>query len=105
LPSTVTVHYPFHALHNRSFEVLAWPRRTALAVTVRHPDGKTLKLPLWMVEPMAAQLHMHDQIELSAGALPAVAALLEAHAAVVARNPPEQRDAAADQSRSRSGRR
>jgi len=46
---------------------------------VRHPDGKTLKLPLWMVEPTAAQFHLQDQVELTASVLLAVAALLEVH--------------------------
>jgi hypothetical protein len=31
-------------------------------VTVRHPDGKTLKVPLWMLEPAAATLHLRDQV-------------------------------------------
>ncbi len=80
MPLTVTAHYPFHPLHRQCLEVVAWPRRADLALTVRHPDGKTLKVPHWMIEPVAAQLHMHDQIAISASALLAVAALLEVHA-------------------------
>ena len=56
MPSTVTVHYPFHPLHGRCLEVVAWPRQPRLAVTVCQPDGQALKVPLWMVEPAAAHL-------------------------------------------------
>ena len=58
MPSTVTVHYPFHPLHCRCLEVVAWPRQPHLAVTVREPDGQTLKIPLWMVEPAAAHCEL-----------------------------------------------
>ena len=51
--STVTVHYPFHPLHDRRLEIVSWPRRIHKAVTVRHPDGKSLKIPLWMRQPDA----------------------------------------------------
>ncbi|MGC1951638.1 MAG: hypothetical protein WA970_03455, partial [Gammaproteobacteria bacterium] len=54
MPSTVTVRYPFHPLHNRCLDVVAWPRQATRAVSVRHPDGKTLKIPLWMLQPDAA---------------------------------------------------
>jgi hypothetical protein len=54
LPSTVTVHYQFHPLRRQSLEVLVWPRQAHLPVSVRHPDGSTLKIPLCMLDPAAA---------------------------------------------------
>lgn len=62
MPSTVTVHYPFHPLHNQRLEVVAWPRQSRNAVTVRDPDGTSLKIPLWMLEPQASQLLLSDQM-------------------------------------------
>jgi len=52
----MTVHYPLRPLQLRPLEVVAWPRQTHLSVTVRHPDGNTLKVPLWMLDPAAAQI-------------------------------------------------
>ena len=72
MPSTVTVHYPFHPLHCRCLEVVAWPRQPHLAVTVRQPDGQTLKLPLWMVDPAAAHCELCDRVELTASVLQAL---------------------------------
>ena len=55
MPSTVTVHYPFHPLHNCCLGVIAWPRRATGAATVQHPDGKPLKIPVWMLQPDASK--------------------------------------------------
>ena len=76
----MTVHYPFHPLHQQSLEVVAWPRPGRLAVTVRQPDGRTLKIPLWMIEPAAAKISLGDQVELTASVLDGLVALLNAHA-------------------------
>jgi len=35
MPSTVTVHYPFHPLHDYCLDVVVWPRQATQAVTVR----------------------------------------------------------------------
>jgi hypothetical protein len=69
MPSTVTVHYSFHPLHNHCLDVLAWPRQATHAVTVQHPDGQSLKIPRWMLQPEAAGFHLSEQIELAASAL------------------------------------
>lgn len=98
------VHYPFHPLRQQSLEVLAWPRQANLSVTVRHPDGSTLKIPLWMLDPAAARIDLHDQVELSLPAWLALAALLGAHSVALATVPePRHADAnaQADQPRSR----
>jgi len=65
MPSTVTVHYPFHPLHKRCLDVVAWPRQAANAATVQHPDGKTLKIPLWMLQPEAARLLSVNSLNLA----------------------------------------
>ena len=67
------MHYPFHPLHSQALEVVAWPRLGRLAVTVRQPDGRTLKIPLWMVEPAAAKISLCDQVELPASVLQGLA--------------------------------
>ena len=88
------VHYPFHPLRQQSLEVLAWPLQANLSVTVRHPDGSTLKIPLWMLDPAAARIDLHDQVELNLNAWLALAALLEAHSVALATVPePRHADA------------
>ena len=69
MPSTVTVHYPFHPLHKRCLNVVAWPRQAANAATVQHPDDKTLKIPLWMLQPEAARFAISEQLELAGSGL------------------------------------
>ncbi|MDP1900054.1 MAG: hypothetical protein Q8K96_06325 [Rubrivivax sp.] len=104
MPLTVTVHYPFHPMQRQSLEVLAWPRQAHLPVTVRTPDGSTLKIPLWMLDPATARIDLHDQVELSLPTWLALAALLEAHSVALATVPePRHADAnaQADQPRSR----
>ena len=64
MPSTATVYYPFHPLRRQTLEVLVWPRQAHLSVTVRAPDGSTLKIPLWMLDPAAARIDLRDQVEL-----------------------------------------
>ena len=79
-PATVTVYYPFHPLVNHTLEVINWRRKSAHAVTVKHPDGNAGKIPLWMLQPDAAHFHLSEQIELSASALSALVDLLRLHA-------------------------
>ena len=91
----MTVHYQFHPLRNQHLEVVAWPRKANQAVTVRQPDGETLKIPLWMVEPAAASCQLRDQVELTASILRALVVLLEHQHTVPTPTPPEHSDAAA----------
>jgi hypothetical protein len=79
-PTTVTIYYPFHPLVNHTLEVITWPRKPAHAVTLKHPDGNAVKIPLWMLQPDAAHFHLSEQIELSASALSALVDLLTLHA-------------------------
>ena len=95
------VHYPFHPLHQQSLEVVAWPRPGRLAVTVRQPDGRTPKIPLWRIEPAAAKISLCDQVELTASVRQGLAALHNAHADALASNL-EQRNAATNQPRPRT---
>ena len=52
------VHYPFHPLRQQSLEVLAWPRQANLSVTVRHPDGSTLKPVESSIKELGARLEV-----------------------------------------------
>ena len=103
LPSTVTVHYPHHSLQGRALDVIAGGGLKQLSVTIRHPDGGALKVPRWMLEPAAAQINRREQVALNQALLPAVAALLEAHATALASNL-KPRDAEANPPRSRGRR-
>lgn len=64
MPLIVTVHYPFHPLYKHSLKPTVWPRRSDGTATVCHPDGKPLKIPLWMLQTEAAQLHLKEQPEI-----------------------------------------
>ena len=84
MPSTVTVHYRFHPLVNHTLAVVSWPRRPDLPVTVLHPDGTAMKVPLWMLQAQAAQLTVCKRALLPASALLRVIELLLAHASSTA---------------------
>jgi len=104
MPSTVTVHYSFHPLHKRCLDVVAWPRQAANAVTVQHPDGKTLKIPLWMLQPEAARFVLSEQPELAASGLLALVDVVQVCSMVTVSNQPEQSHAASHtRSRQRRG--
>jgi hypothetical protein len=101
MPSTVTVHYPFHPLHKRGLTVLAWPRHVTGSATVQHPDGKTLKIPLWMLQPNAPHFALSQQIVLSVEVLRTLVEMVHARSTVTATTSPEHIHAASD---TRSGR-
>ncbi len=96
MPSAVTVFYPLHPLANRSLSVIAWPGHAANCVTVSHPDGSKIKIPLWMLEPGAARLAVGERRELSRAALTALVDLLTPPASptVVTITPSETSNAA-----------
>ncbi len=56
-----TVHYPFHPLYNKTLKVIAWPKIQDGSATVELPNGKTLKIPIWMLEVDAAKIKIVDQ--------------------------------------------
>ena len=89
-PAAVTVYYPFHPLVNHTLEGITWPRKPAHAVTVKHPDGNAVKIPLWMLQPDAASFHLSEQIELSANALSALVDLLTLHASTMVEVQPQR---------------
>ncbi len=90
MPSTVTVHYPFHPLHNHCLQVIARPRKTHGAVTVQCPDGHSLKIPLWMLQPEAADFRIDEQITFSAATLLALVDVVHTGSMVVTTNPPQE---------------
>jgi len=75
----VTVYYPFHPLAGTELEVVSAPRRAALPITVRGPDGLDIQIPRWMIEPAAGSIVIASTATLAIGVLRAVAALLAAH--------------------------
>ena len=89
-PAAVTVYYPFHPLVNHTLEVITWPRKPAHAVTVKHPDGNAVKIPLWMLQLDAASFHLSEQIKLSTNALSALVDLLSLHASTIVKVKPHQ---------------
>jgi hypothetical protein len=98
MPPTVTVHYPFHPLVHHQLKVIRWPRLNSGATTVLHPDGNTIKIPLWMLQPEAAQFERQLRIELSRIALLSLVDLL-ASASSTKVNPEKQSERTSEASR------
>lgn len=53
------------------------PKKEDGALTVIDPAGFSLKIPLWMTSPPAAQYRLSDQAEVSARALVSLVSLLK----------------------------
>jgi len=49
-----TIHYPFHPLRGLKLDLLSRPRDPALPVTLRTPNGTSLKVPSWMLAAEAS---------------------------------------------------
>ncbi len=63
------MYYPFHPLQGCELNVINKPKKEDGAVTVIAPDGASLKIPIWMVSPQAAQIELSEKAEISARAL------------------------------------
>jgi len=57
--------------------VVCAPKKEDGALTVIDPAGFSLKIPLWMTSPQAAQYQLSDRAELSARALVSLVRLLK----------------------------
>jgi hypothetical protein len=57
--------------------VVCVPKKEDGAVTVLDPAGFSLKIPLWITSPQAAQYKLSDQSEVSARALVSLVSLLK----------------------------
>jgi hypothetical protein len=78
LPPTVRIYYPFHPYAGKTFKVLQRARGKAEQVSVELSAGKALTLPLWMLQPEAAQLQISSNIDIPHTALLEVVDLLRA---------------------------
>jgi hypothetical protein len=47
------------------------------AITVIHPDGNRLKIPIWMVDSRASEYKLSEQAEISVDALVSLVNLIE----------------------------
>jgi hypothetical protein len=57
----VEVFYPFHPLHGYRLRVLRKPKKSDGAVAVVDPIGKRLKIPAWMLSPVAGKAEITSQ--------------------------------------------
>lgn len=64
-----TVYYPFHPLHGQELHVTCRSRKGHRPVTVSDSEGRSLKIPSWMVSPQAALYEVSDHAAISARAL------------------------------------
>ncbi|MDA1371752.1 MAG: hypothetical protein O2971_13465 [Proteobacteria bacterium] len=105
MPSTVTVYYPFHPLYHHCLKVLQWPRPTGNTATVARPDGKALKIPLWMLDVNAKQYQLSQQATLPAEALNALVDLLQSSTVTTTQQQEQPHAADYPGTRQRRGRR
>jgi hypothetical protein len=73
----VEVFYPFHPLHGYRLRVLRKPKKSDGAVAVVDPIGKRLKIPAWMLSPVAGKAEIASQAYLSRESLLSLVTLLE----------------------------
>ena len=73
----VEVFYPFHPLHGYRLRVLRKPKKSDGAVAVVDPTGKRLKIPAWMLSPVAGKAEIASQAYLSRESLLSLVTLLE----------------------------
>ena len=64
MSATARVYYTFHPYANQTFKVLQRAGGKAGRVTVELSPGKTLTLPLWMLQPEAALLQVGPGIDI-----------------------------------------
>jgi hypothetical protein len=72
----VEVFYPFHPLHGYRLRVLRKPKKSDGAVAVVDPIGKRLKIPAWMLSPVAGKAEITSHACLSRESLLSLVALL-----------------------------
>jgi hypothetical protein len=73
----VEVFYPFHPLHGYRLRVLRKPKKSDGAVAVVDPIGKRLKIPVWMLSPVAGKAEINSKASLSRESLLSLVALLK----------------------------
>jgi hypothetical protein len=79
LPPAARVYYPFHPFTNQTFKILQRASGKAGQVTVELSAGKTLTLPLWMLQPEAAVLQIGTTIDIPHSVLLEIVDLLSAN--------------------------
>lgn len=75
--SSVTICYRFHPHYQAELEVLNRPRERSGAFTVRAPDNRTLKVPVWMTEEKAVLYEIADTAAIDIKALLSLAGLVD----------------------------
>jgi hypothetical protein len=79
LPPTARIYYPFHPFINQTFKILQRASGKSGQVTVELSAGKTLTLPLWMLQPEAALLQVGTTIDIPCSILLEIVDLLSAN--------------------------
>jgi len=72
----VRIFYPFHPLHGLSLEVIRKPKCGDGAVSIKEPNGKRLKIPVWMLTPDASRVQIVEQPYLGREALLGLTSLI-----------------------------
>jgi hypothetical protein len=72
----VQVFYPFHPLHGLTLQILRRPERGDGAVCVMAPDGRRLKIPVWMLSRECAEIMISERPRLDKETLLYLASLI-----------------------------
>jgi len=73
----IRVYYPFHPFCGCELEAVFKPKRFDGAMTIIAPDGKSLKIPSWMVLPQSSQFKILENAEISTRALLSLSNFIE----------------------------
>ncbi len=79
LPLAARIYYPFHPYANQTLKVLQRGRGESGQLTVELSAGKTLNLPLWMLQPEAALLQVSSNVDIPITILLEIIDLLNAN--------------------------
>jgi hypothetical protein len=79
LSPTARVYYSFHPYANQTFKVLQRASGKAGQITVELSAGKTLTLPLWMLQPEASLLQIGSTVDIPCPVLLEIVDLIRAN--------------------------
>jgi len=77
--SKITIYYFFHPHFQKNLEVLNTPRDKNGVFTVKSPDGKSLKVPVWMTLERSSCYQISPVAYVTVDALLSLYALIQPH--------------------------
>ncbi len=82
----ITVQYPFHPFYGKELVVIRGTRSIDGAITISDPQGKHLKIPVWMTTPDAKHYYISKESIINVSALISLSGLLKRKTYVIKSN-------------------